>query len=393
MKRLFYFRNMQFEGTIKSKFPEMGTTIFSIMTNMAREFNAINLSQGFPEYQPPAELVKAFKTALDSGNNQYAPMAGWLPLREAIAEKTEALYSLHVSPETEVTITAGATQAIYTAISALVHTDDEVLVFAPAYDSYVPAIELAGGNPVFYTLEAPHFKIDWQCVKKLISHKTKMIILNTPHNPTATILEENDWIELEKIVRNTNIVILSDEVYEHIVFDGQKHQSILQNKHLASRSIVVFSFGKTYHATGWKVGYVIAPENLMAEFRKVHQYTVFSVSTPAQIAYAEMLKERDWYIELSDFYEQKRNLFYNALNGSRFDLLQSKGTYFQLASYQKISDKNDMEFTKWLVREKGVATIPISVFYPHPIETKIIRFCFAKENETLQKAAECLNKI
>lgn len=393
MKRLFYFRSMQFEGTIESKFPAMGTTIFTVMTNMAREFNAINLSQGFPEYQPTSELLRAFKNAIDSKNHQYAPMAGWLPLREAIAQKTEELYNCTVSPETEITITAGATQAIFTAISALVHVDDEVLVFAPAYDSYVPTIELAGGHPVFYTLEAPHFKIDWQCVKKLISHKTKMIILNTPHNPTASILDEHDWIELEKIVRNTNIIILSDEVYEYIVFDGQKHHSVLQNKSLASRSIAVFSFGKTYHTTGWKVGYAIAPENLMKEFRKIHQYTIFSVSTPAQIAYTEILKQRDWYITLSDFYEQKRNFFYNALKDSRFDLLPGAGTYFQLASYAKISDKNDIEFTKWLVREKGVAAIPISVFYPHPIETKIIRFCFAKENETLQKTAECLNKI
>lgn len=371
----------------------MGTTIFTLMSAMAKKYDAINLSQGFPEYQPPKALLNAFKKALDSGNNQYAPMAGWLPLREAIADKIQTLYSVNVSPETEITITAGATQAIFTAISAIVHDDDEVLVFAPAYDSYIPAIELAGGKPVFYTMEAPGFRIDWQQVKKLISHRTRMIILNTPHNPTATVLTENDWTELEKIVHNSSIIILSDEVYEHIVFDNQKHQSILQNKNLASRSIAVFSFGKTYHATGWKVGYVIAPENISAEIRKVHQYNVFSVSTPVQIAYTEMLRYKDFYMELSDFYEQKRNFFVSAIKGSRFDLLSSAGTYFQLASYKRISDQNDIEFTKWLTREKGVAAIPVSVFYNHQTDDKIIRFCFAKENETLKKAAECLNKI
>jgi methionine aminotransferase len=384
---------MQFEGNISSKFPKLGTTIFTVMSAMAREHDAINLSQGFPEFQPDSRLLRAFEAALRSGNHQYAPMAGWLPLREAIAAKTEKLYGQTVDLETEVTITAGGTQAIFTAIAAVIHEGDEVIVFAPAYDCYAPAIELVGGRPVFYNLSAPDFKIEWEKVKKLITSKTKLIIINSPHNPTAKVFTASDLEALEHIVKGTNIMLLSDEVYEHITFDDKPHQSVLSRKLLAERSFVVSSFGKTYHCTGWKVGYVIAPHNLMQEFRKVHQYNVFSVSTPAQVAFAEILKEEDMYLSLSSFYEAKRNYFRDALKASRFGLLECEGTYFQLASYDQISDAKDVEFAKWLTVEKRVASIPISVFYSHIPDSRVIRFCFAKEEETLKRAAEWLSKI
>jgi methionine aminotransferase len=384
---------MQFEGNISSKFPKLGTTIFTVMSAMAREHDAINLSQGFPEYQPDSRLLRAFEAALRSGNHQYAPMAGWLPLREAIASKTEKLYGQNVDPETEITITAGGTQAIFTAIAAVIHEGDEVIVFAPAYDCYAPAIELVGGRPVFYNLTAPDFKIEWEKVKKLITSKTKLIIINSPHNPTAKVFTPADLEALEHMVKGTNIMLLSDEVYEHITFDNKPHQSVLSRKLLAERSFVVSSFGKTYHCTGWKVGYVIAPQNLMQEFRKVHQYNVFSVSTPAQVAFAEILKDEDMYLSLSSFYEAKRNYFRDALKASRFGLLECEGTYFQLVSYDQISDVKDVEFAKWLTVEKRVASIPISVFYSHIPDSRVIRFCFAKEEETLKRAAEWLSKI
>ncbi len=384
---------MHFEGNISSKFPKLGTTIFTVMSAMAKEHDAINLSQGFPEYQPDSRLLRAFEAALKSGNHQYAPMAGWLPLREAIAAKTVKLYGQNVDPETEIAITAGGTQAIFTAIAAVIHEGDEVIVFAPAYDCYAPAIELVGGRPVFYNLSAPDFKIEWEKVKKLITSKTKLIIINSPHNPTAKVFTPADLEALEHIVKGTNIMLLSDEVYEHITFDNQPHQSVLSRKLLAERSFVVSSFGKTYHCTGWKVGYVIAPQNLMQEFRKVHQYNVFSVSTPAQVAFAEILKEEDMYLSLSSFYEAKRNYFRDALKASRFGLLDCEGTYFQLASYDQISDVKDVEFAQWLTVEKRVASIPISVFYSHIPDSRVIRFCFAKEEETLKRAAEWLSKI
>jgi methionine aminotransferase len=384
---------MRFPGNINSKFPKMGTTIFSVMTALAKEHNAINLSQGFPEFEPNKIVLDAFSNAIQSSNHQYAPMPGMLPLREAIAEKINSLYSLIVNPEKEITITAGASQAIFTAIVAIVKEKDEVIVFAPSYDSYVPSIEVMGALPVYYAMEAPDFSIKWDKVAKLVTQKTKMIIINSPHNPTSKLLTADDIKQLEKIVKGTEIIILSDEVYEHIVFDEKKHLSVLQNKTLAEKSIAVFSFGKTYHTTGWKIGYVVAPENITAEFRKLHQYNVFSVSTPSQIAYTEILKHKELYLELSAFYQEKRNYFQSALSSSRFTLLPSEGTYFQLASFENISELNDKDFTKWLTREKGVAAIPISVFYPNQKDEKIVRFCFAKESETLKRAAEWLNKI
>jgi methionine aminotransferase len=384
---------MNFKGSIHSKLPGVGTTIFTVMSAYAREHEAINLSQGFPDFQPDPLLQAEVAKAITSGNNQYAPMAGLMALRERIAAKVQGLYKTTVDPEHEITITAGGTQAIYTAIAAMIGENDEVILFSPAYDSYAPAVELAGGKTLHYNMEAPDFTINWKQVQKLITQRTRMIVINTPHNPTATTLTEKDMKELSKLTKDTDIIILSDEVYEHIVFDGAEHQSVLRYPALAERSMVIGSFGKTYHATGWKVGYCIAPRELMAEFRKVHQFNVFSVNTPMQYAYAEILNQPQLYLELGAFYQQKRDFFRNAIKASKFELLDSKGTYFQLASYKNISDEKDVDFVKWLTREWKVASIPISVFYHRNLDQKIVRFCFAKENETLARAAEKLNKI
>jgi methionine aminotransferase len=315
-------------------------------------------------------------------------MAGYLPLRERIAEKAESLYGTKVDADTEVTITAGGTQAIFTAILSVIREDDEVILFAPAYDSYAPAVALTGGKAIFYDLESPDYKVDWQKVKRLINQRTKMIIINTPHNPSGTTLKPADMAELEKLTKSSDIIIISDEVYEHIIFDDVKHESVLCYPKLAERSFVIGSFGKTYHTTGWKVGYCIAPKNLMNEFRKVHQFNVFSVSSVAQVAFAEILKRKELYLELHSFYQQKRDYFRRAIQSSRFNLLKCEGTYFQLVSYTKISDERDLEFVKRMTKEKGVAAIPVSVFYRHNIDNSVIRFCFAKEEETLKRAAE-----
>ncbi len=384
---------MNFPSTINSKLPTVGTTIFTTMSALAKEHNAINLSQGFPDFNPHPVLVAEIEKAMRSNFNQYAPMAGYLPLRQKIAEKVEKLYSCAVDPETEITITAGGTQAIFTAIVSVIRENDEVILFAPAYDSYAPAIELAGGKALFCDLEAPEYKINWQNVKKLVSQRTKMIIINTPHNPTGTVMNAFDMAQLDKITRGTDIVIISDEVYEHIIFDGIEHQSVLRFPKLAERSFVINSFGKTYHTTGWKVGYCIAPKNLTTEFRKVHQFNVFSVNSIAQVAFNEILKLPDLYLELSAFYQQKRDYFQRAIQSSRFKLFNCEGTYFQLASYHKISDERDLEFVKRMTRDMGVAAIPISVFYRNNTDNSVIRFCFAKEEETLKRAAELICKI
>jgi methionine aminotransferase len=363
------------------------------MSAYAREHEAINLSQGFPDFQPDPLLQSAVAKAIQNGNNQYTAMAGLMALREGIAAKVGTLYKANVDPESEITITAGGTQALFTAIAAMISENDEVILFSPAYDSYAPAVELAGGKAIHYNMEAPDFSINWKQVQKLITQRTRMIVINSPHNPTATVLTEKDMKELQKLTKDTDIIILSDEVYEHIIFDGIDHQSVLRYPALAERSMVVGSFGKTYHATGWKVGYCIAPKELSAEFRKVHQFNVFSVSSPMQYAYAEILNHPHLYEELGAFYQQKRDFFRNALKGSKFELLDSKGTYFQLVSYRNISEEKDTDFVRWLTREWKVAAIPVSVFYHHNLDQKIVRFCFAKENETLEKAAEKLCKI
>lgn len=384
---------MEFLGNINSKLPRVKTTIFATMSALAREHNAINLSQGFPDFNTHPQLIELVHDAMKKGMNQYAPMQGYLPLREILAQKTHELYSANYDPEKEITITAGATQAIFTAIAAFIRDGDEVIVIEPAYDCYVPAIELCGGQIKYSKLHEVHFTINWDEVKKLITANTKAIIINTPHNPTGSILNAADMAKLQKLVKDSDIIVISDEVYEHIIFDGYEHQSVARFPELAKRSFIISSFGKTYHTTGWKIGYVLAPENLMAEFRKVHQYNVFSVNTPIQVALAELLKEKDLYLWLGKFYQEKRDYFKKLLKGSRFGLLPVHGSYFQLASYNKISSEKDVDYAIRLTKEHGVAPIPLSVFYNNQIEHNYLRFCFAKENETLEKAAEKLMKV
>lgn len=384
---------MNFPSPVHSKLPKVGTTIFTVMSALAKEHNAINLSQGFPDFNPHPALVSEMEKAMKKGLNQYAPMAGYMPLRERIAEKMSALYKANINPEREITITAGGTQAIFTAILSMIEENDEVILFAPAYDCYAPAVELTGGKAIYYDLEAPDYKVNWDTVKRLINQRTKMIIINTPHNPSGTTLKSTDMKELEKITQGTDIIIVSDEVYEHIIFDGQAHQSVLLYPKLAERSFVISSFGKTYHTTGWKLGYCIAPENLMVEFRKVHQFNVFSVNSIAQAAYAEIMEMKELYLELNSFYQQKRDFFRQAIQSSRFKLLKCEGTYFQLVSYNRISKERDVEFVRRMTKDMGVAAIPVSVFYRHQVDNGVIRFCFAKEEQTLQRAAERLNKI
>lgn len=382
-----------FPSKFISKLPTVGISIFSVMSKLAVEHNAINLSQGFPGFDCSPELIALVNKYMLKGNNQYAPMIGVKELREAIAIKTADLYSTAYNPETEITITAGATQAIFTAILSVVREEDEVIIIEPAYDCYAPAVELAGGKPVFFQLNPADFSIQWAEFQKLINPRTKMIIINSPHNPTGAILSALDLQKLEKLTNKTDIVILSDEVYEHIIFDGYEHQSVARFPNLANRSFIISSFGKTYHTTGWKIGYCLAPENLMAEFRKVHQYNVFSVNTPIQYAYAEFIQNKDLYLQLSDFYKTKRDFFNGLFKGSKFTFEPSSGTYFQLLNYKTISNDKDVDFAKYLTVNHGVASIPVSVFYHKTFDQKLLRFCFAKENDELEKAAERLIKI
>ncbi len=384
---------MHYPGNLKSKLPGVKTTIFTRMSALAREEGALNLSQGFPDFDCPEELKNALERALNEGKNQYAPMAGLPGLRQKIAAKTEFLYGATYDPETEITVTAGATQAIFTAISALIRPGDEVILFEPAYDCYAPAVELAGGICKFISLEPPGYKISWDAVTKSCSKNTRLILLNSPHNPTGSVLNEEDMKFLQKLVSGTNIVILSDEVYEHIVFDGTRHESICRYPDLAMRSLVVSSFGKTYHVTGWKLGYIIGPENLMEEFRKVHQYNVFCVSHPMQAAVEAFLENRNHYLELPSFYEAKRNLFLELIAGSKFKAVPSAGTYFQNLDYSALSDERDTDFAIRLTKEHKIASIPLSVFYKDRKDFRRLRFCFAKSDDTLKKAAEILCKI
>jgi methionine transaminase len=379
--------------SIPSKLPTQGSSIFSVMSSLAAENKAINLSQGFPDFDCNDEIKKLVSKYMKAGYNQYAPMPGVMLLREAIAEKTEYLYSANYHPETEVTITAGATQAIFSAITAFVREGDEVIIFEPAYDCYVPAIELNGGKAVFAKLKFPNYTIDWDEVKKLFKRQTRMIIINTPNNPTGSIFTAADMQKLEKLTKNTDIVILSDEVYEHIVFDGFEHQSIARFPKLAERSIIVSSFGKTYHTTGWKIGYVIAPQKLMAEFRKTHQFNVFAVNHPIQLAYAEILKDKELYLSLGKMYQDKRDFFSKLIASSKFKVQPCSSTYFQLLKYDAISDLKDTEFAKELTIKHKLASIPVSVFYHDNVDNKVLRFCFAKNNDTLEKAAEIICKL
>jgi methionine aminotransferase len=364
------------------------------MSQMAQKHGAINLSQGFPDFSPAAELLESVKLDLESGHNQYAPMGGTPELLAAVARKIARTYGREVNPETEITITSGATAALFCAIEALVHSGDEVIIFDPAYDSYEPAIKLAGGNAVHIPLEPPTFSIDWNRVAAMITPRTSMIIINSPHNPTGSVLSEDDIFNLRSIVRDTRIILLGDEVYEHILFDGIRHESLLRDEELAERSIVVSSFGKTFHATGWKIGYCVAPARLMKEFQLTHQFVQFCVVTPMQLAFADYLDNYpERYEELPQFYSRKRDLFAELLEQSRFRIRPAAGTYFQLADYTEISDSKDTEFTRWMTIEKGVAAIPISVFYESPPAQQLIRFCFAKHDTTLEEAAEILCKI
>ena len=382
-----------YPNVVTSKLPAVQTSIFSVMTKLAQENGAINLSQGFPGFDCSPELIGLVEKHLRGAKNQYAPMPGVQVLREAISRKTEEMYSIQYDPETEVTITAGATQGLYTAISAFVKEGDEVIVIEPAYDSYAPAVELAGGKCVYFQLNPEKFSINWAEFQKLINQRTRMIIINTPHNPTGSVLSAADMMKLEKLTNKTDIIILSDEVYEHIIFDGLEHQSVARYPKLAERSVIVSSFGKTYHTTGWKIGYCVAPANLMAEFRKVHQFLVFSVNTPIQYALAEYLENKDAYLQLSAFYQEKRDFFNQLFSASRFKFQPSPGTYFQLLDYSAISNEKDTDFARRLTIEHGVASIPVSVFYHKKTESKFLRFCFAKDNQELEIAAEKLLKL
>lgn len=384
---------LAYPHTISSKLPDVGTTIFTKMSALANECNAINLSQGFPDFPIDIELVNLVHQKMLDGYNQYAPMQGALALREVIAAKLKNSYGVDYCPNEEVTVTAGATEAIYSAIAAFVKEDDEVVVFTPAYDCYVPAIRVHGGKPVFVQMHAPDYRIDWDHVKKVISAKTKMVIINTPHNPTGSILDKSDLEELEKIVSGKEIIVLSDEVYEHIIYNQQKHESACAYEELRMQTMSVFSFGKTFHVTGWKLGYIVGPEKLMTEFRKVHQFNVFSCNHPFQLAIAEYMQNAETYTEVASFYEQKRNTFLRAIEGSRFTPLACNGTYFQLLSYDGITEENDVDFAERLTKEHGIASIPVSVFYNSKLDEKVLRFCFAKQDETLERAGEILRGV
>ena len=377
-----------------SKLPQVGTTIFTTMSQMAAEFNAINLAQGFPDFAIDPELSRLVMKHMEAGHNQYAPMAGVPALRNALAQKIESTYGRKYNPDTEITLTAGATQAIYTAITALVKDEDEVIVFTPAYDCYVPPILLNHGKPVFVQMKGPEYSVNWEEVRKVVTRRTRLIIINTPHNPSGTIWSDKDMRELEKLAVDSDAIVLSDEVYEHIVFDGATHHSAARYDELARRSLIVASFGKTFHATGWKTGYIYGPQNLMAEFRKVHQFLVFSVNTPVQHALAEYLATPAHYQNLAGIYQQKRDLFLEAIAPSQFSAIpKSQGTYFQLLGYSEISKKKEVQFAELVTKKFGVASIPVSVFYHQPLEQQVLRFCFAKSDDTLLKAAELLNKI
>jgi methionine aminotransferase len=379
---------------IDTKLPKVGTTIFSVMSQLAVEHRAVNLGQGFPDFEPPEALREAITRAMAEGRNQYAPGIGLPSLREQIALKTERMYGRRIDADTEVTVTSGATEALFAAIAAVVRAGDEVIVFDPAYDSYEPAIELQGARAVHIPLTVPSFGIDWQRVRDAITPRTRMILVNSPHNPSGAVLSAADLDELASIVRDTEIVVLSDEVYEHIVFDGALHQSVLRHAELAARSIVVSSFGKTYHCTGWKVGYAVAPRALSAEFRKVHQYLTFCTFHPAQVAFAEfMASTPEHYLELPAFYQAKRDRFRALLAPSRLKLLDVPGGYFQLVDYSAIRDEPDVAFCEWLVKEGGVAAIPLAPFYETAPDTHLVRLCFAKSDATMEAAAERLCKL
>ena len=378
---------------IRSKLPDTGTTIFTVMSGLASQYNAVNLGQGFPDFNMSEELTALVSKAMSDGFNQYAPMPGWMPLRQTIAAKISKLYNNDVDASKEITITPGGTYAIYSSLTAILEPGDEVIVMQPNYDSYVPNIVINGATPVLIDMDIPGFTVNWKKVRDSVTEKTKAIILNSPHNPTGAILSAFDIEELRNIVKGTNIFIISDEVYEHIVFDGALHESILKYPDLYERSFVCFSFGKVFHCTGWKLGYCVAPPDLTKEFVKVHQFNAFSTNTPVQVALAQYLEKESSYTSLPGFYQKKRDYFIKAMQATRFDLLPSAGSYFICASYGKISDEADKDFCIRLTKEAGVTTIPVSAFYTSGTDNKLIRFCFGKSESTLERAVEKLVKF
>ena len=379
--------------SIQSKLPNVGTTIFTVMSQLAVEYGAVNLGQGFPDFHMSSTLTELVNKAMQDGNNQYVHMAGLPILREALANKAEALYNASINPLTEITITPGGTYAIYTALTAVLQPGDEVIVFEPAYDSYIPNIEINGAKAVTISLQFPDYSIPWDQVKLAINSNTRMIMINSPHNPTGAVLTEQDMNELSAIVEGTKIIILSDEVYEHLIFDDIKHQSILKYPELFSRSFVCFSFGKTYHCTGWKLGYCMAPEKLMNEFRKVHQFNCFTCDAPKQFALAEYIKNESAYLELGKFIQQKRDFFRELMKDTPFKCIPSHGSYFECYSYEGFSNESDKELAIRLTKEFGIATIPVSAFYKNGEDNKVLRFCFAKKEETLEKAVAKLQYL
>lgn len=378
---------------IESKLPNVGTTIFTVMSGLANEVGAINLSQGFPNFNPSVKLQQLVTDHMARGDNQYAPMPGLLSLRERIAAKIGSLYGVSINPETEITVTSGGTQAIFCVIAAFVRPGDEVILLEPCYDSYRPSIETVGGVPVVYQLSAPEYQVDWEAVRKLITPRTRMICINTPQNPTGTILRAHDMEKIDAMLRGTDVLLMSDEVYEHLIFDGEQHASALRYPELYARTLAIYSFGKTYHNTGWKTGYCVAPPELTREFRKVHQFNVFSANHPMQAAFADFMADPSEYMGLPDFYQQKRDFFLQAMSGTRFKPLHCAGTYFQLFSYGHISDESDLDFCKRLTREFGVAGIPVSSFFSDGKDEKVIRLCFAKTNDLLEKAGKLLERV
>ena len=384
---------MNFTGNVSSRLPHAGTSIFAVMSGLANEVGAINLSQGFPDFPISEELIALVDKYMHKGFNQYAPMPGVPALREAIAAKAFDTFGITYDPQTEVTVTAGATEAIFCVITAMIHPGDEAIIIEPAYDSYAPAVELSGGTVRYSSLQVPSYTVNWPEVKSLINSRTRMIMINTPHNPTGSVLSAADLKELDQITRNTNIVVMSDEVYEHLIFDGLRHESVCYYPELASRSFVIGSFGKTFHTTGWKTGFILAPAVFMAEVRKVHQFVVFASNTPIQHAVTEFLNNKENYMQLPAFYQQKRDLFAGLVKNSRFKIIPSYGTYFQLLDYSAISDEKELDFATRITKEFGVASVPVSPFYHDKQDNHVLRFCFAKTEETLVKAAEILCTI
>ena len=378
---------------LQSKLPDSGTTIFTVMSSLAAKHDAVNLGQGFPDYAMPEELINLVTAAMQNNYNQYTHMAGYPPLRDILAEKIKLLYETDIDPETQITITPGGTYAIFTALTTTLQPGDEVIIFEPAYDCYLPTVKLNGAIPVLIELKFPDYSINWAEVRNRISAKTRMIILNSPHNPTGAVLNDEDIFQLKEIVKDTDIIILSDEVYEHVIFDEKQHLSMLRYPELLERSFVCFSFGKVYHCTGWKTGYCISSPGLMSEFRKIHQFNAFTTHTPTQVALAHYLKKPEHYMTLNNFLQEKRDLFADLMKDTKFKALPSYGSYFQLYDYSAISNEGDVEFAKRLTEVHGVATIPVSAFYQSGQDHKVVRFCFAKKEETLKKAVDKLKQI